>query len=576
MKYLLFAYTFSLFLALLPLSNAVATGHNPFLEMLGKRYADYHKDYTNIVDELFNGDSLDRAKLNCYLSEAADADNTSEWILNAKLVSTHIRAFESRQGRYTFSSELPAEEMAKDFLNIAREAGRKGLRFIKVKALFDAAETYRIYMQEYEHAFSQYLAVAAELETMTTEEFPPRPFMYLELASLYYTFREYGEAMVYYRKILDDQNTAELYHVHYTAINELGLCYRYDTQDYERSDSCFIKLIEWTRPLPQLWRDTWEGIAQSNIGYNYYLRGKPDEALAWFIPAIEKITRPNDYPFLSISATRIANIYMDKLDAVGAKKYIDKALDYHHLSGIPDKRSDLYQIMFRYYAGIDDGHRAVAYHDSTLMAQRRENDAFSGLVLRRVEQQLRLADTKKHKEELYLAFAVLTVILAFLILTLLLYRRQRNAYRELVRHNQNWAGIAAPPQQMEDADKVAALVPTENDKEIMATVEKHIAEGELYKRPDLTLDILATETGINRYHLSTVLNRCTGKNFSAYVNEYRIKEAIRILSAPDSAKLTIDAVAYDSGFNDRTSFYRSFKKITGLSPGDFRRNIFRD
>ena len=60
---------------------------------------------------------------------------------------------------------------------------------------------------------------------------------------------------------------------------------------------------------------------------------------------------------------------------------------------------------------------------------------------------------------------------------------------------------------------------------------------------------------------------------SSYVNEYRVKEAIRIISDPANPAITIDGVAVESGFNDRKSFYLAFKKVTGLSSSDFRNNL---
>ncbi|MDL2305945.1 helix-turn-helix domain-containing protein, partial [Bacteroides sp. OttesenSCG-928-D19] len=69
------------------------------------------------------------------------------------------------------------------------------------------------------------------------------------------------------------------------------------------------------------------------------------------------------------------------------------------------------------------------------------------------------------------------------------------------------------------------------------------------------------------------LNRCTGKNINTYINEYRIKEAIRIMSDPGYRTLTLDAIADEAGFNDRQNFHRVFKKKTGLSPGVFRKNM---
>jgi YesN/AraC family two-component response regulator len=54
-----------------------------------------------------------------------------------------------------------------------------------------------------------------------------------------------------------------------------------------------------------------------------------------------------------------------------------------------------------------------------------------------------------------------------------------------------------------------------------------------------------------------------------------VKEAIHLLSQQASTSKSVDEIADTAGFNDRKSFYRVFKKTTGLSPTDFRKNMVR-
>lgn len=109
----------------------------------------------------------------------------------------------------------------------------------------------------------------------------------------------------------------------------------------------------------------------------------------------------------------------------------------------------------------------------------------------------------------------------------------------------------------------------------MERIEQAVDGEKLYRRDDLTLDVLVERTGYNRYYLSGALNRCTGRNFNTYINEFRIKEAIRLLSDPATADMTVEQIAFEAGFNDRKSLYRVFRKITGLSLPDFRKNMDR-
>jgi AraC-like DNA-binding protein len=108
---------------------------------------------------------------------------------------------------------------------------------------------------------------------------------------------------------------------------------------------------------------------------------------------------------------------------------------------------------------------------------------------------------------------------------------------------------------------------------LFAEIEQLIDQG-LYKESRLSLDLLAGKINQNPTYISKAVNRCTGKTFNAWLNEYRIKEAVRLLSDKNNPDISIETVAYDSGFNDRKTFHRIFRNITGLSPSDFKKNGF--
>lgn len=569
---------------------------NPLLGVVGKPYHEYYETYSSLLDSLFYDDSISRAALLGLFDEAAAADKSGVWEAESHLMKLHVRFCDSRDGGFVPSSRYTSEEFVDDLQKLLASTGKGELRFVRIRLMFDIAEAYRIYLHDYERAFAWYLEMAAGLDKVTTRQCPPRPYYYRRLGDLYYMFREYADAMIYYQKVINDPDTwdkANRYREQYSAMNNIGLCYRDGKGDYHRADSCFRQVLRWAIAEGGRQQQVWEGIAEGNIGHNYYLQGDFDAALGWLLPSVEKITNTSDFPFASSRAVNTAAIYLKRNDPASAKKYIDIALDRHCKSGIPEKGSSLYDVMLRYYTLTGDRQKATAYLDSTLMAKELENKAFGGLALRRVEQQLRASDNRLHKHQLdveqarsrfYRRTAIITatalaLIIALLGLTLFFYRRKRNAYRELVRQSQHWAGIAVPGEEAadpaieENTDTPKTAAPEENDRVIMESVDKAMSEKRLYKRPELSLDLLATATGFNRYYLSQAMNRYAGKNFSSYVNEYRIKEAIRIMSDPENEGLTFDAVAAEAGFNDRQNFHRVFKKKTGLSPGDFRRNL---
>lgn len=98
---------------------------------------------------------------------------------------------------------------------------------------------------------------------------------------------------------------------------------------------------------------------------------------------------------------------------------------------------------------------------------------------------------------------------------------------------------------------------------------KYMEEDKPYLNRDLTIYDLSVQTGISRHHITQVLNDVHGCNFFTIINEYRVNEVIRRMKDPSNRNYTILAIAYDSGFNSKSTFNTIFKKITHLTPTQY-------
>jgi AraC-like DNA-binding protein len=107
-----------------------------------------------------------------------------------------------------------------------------------------------------------------------------------------------------------------------------------------------------------------------------------------------------------------------------------------------------------------------------------------------------------------------------------------------------------------------------NDYE--AALAKFMRKSRIYLDPDLSLEVLATRMKMSRHHLTQLLNERIEKNFYSFINEYRIGEAIDRLNDP-SLQVNILSLAFDCGFNSKSSFNNYFKKITGSTPTAYRK-----
>jgi AraC-like DNA-binding protein len=91
-----------------------------------------------------------------------------------------------------------------------------------------------------------------------------------------------------------------------------------------------------------------------------------------------------------------------------------------------------------------------------------------------------------------------------------------------------------------------------------------------YLKPELSLSSLSKEMGIKRHYISQILNLQLKKSFWDFINEYRIREAQKLLSDPEKQGLSMLQVAFEVGFNSASSFSRAFKRYTGTTPTKYR------
>lgn len=113
-------------------------------------------------------------------------------------------------------------------------------------------------------------------------------------------------------------------------------------------------------------------------------------------------------------------------------------------------------------------------------------------------------------------------------------------------------------------------------KKYHSQLEQLMRDEQPYLNPDLTLRHLAELLEIPPNYLSQLLNEGFDKNFSEYINTFRLNEFKERVLLEENSELTIMAVAYDSGFNSKTVFNTFFKKIEGITPNSYLKSHRED
>jgi AraC-like DNA-binding protein len=108
---------------------------------------------------------------------------------------------------------------------------------------------------------------------------------------------------------------------------------------------------------------------------------------------------------------------------------------------------------------------------------------------------------------------------------------------------------------------------------INSVLQKIMVDQKPYLNPELSINDLAGLVKCNRHHLSQVLNESLQQSFYDYVNNCRVEEAKQLLLDPSKDGHKIASIAYDAGFNSLSAFNDVFKKRTGSTPSQFRKEV---
>ena len=104
-------------------------------------------------------------------------------------------------------------------------------------------------------------------------------------------------------------------------------------------------------------------------------------------------------------------------------------------------------------------------------------------------------------------------------------------------------------------------------------LKKMMQANRYYQDMELSLASLAEKLDLSPHELSRIINTALKKSFNDFINEYRVADVIRRLQNPANDHITLLGLAYESGFNSKTSFNRIFKQMTGKNPVDYKNGL---
>lgn len=159
-----------------------------------------------------------------------------------------------------------------------------------------------------------------------------------------------------------------------------------------------------------------------------------------------------------------------------------------------------------------------------------------------------------------ISIVLLAVIIAGVVLDLQRRHRHRKQQEEAER---------VEAERGEEKKYKTANIPVAELRKLKKQVDELMAEEQLYLNPELKLSDIANKLNTSSFVLSYLFNQHMGTSFYDYINNLRVENFKQRAKNGETKLYTLDALATRCGYNSRTTFFRNFKKATGMTPSEY-------
>lgn len=431
------------------------------------------------------------------------------------------------------------------------------------------------YSYNYARAFANASKLADVLDHVG-DGYPLKRMRYIHIGTAYYTFRDYERAYRFLHKALACEPKQPLFLDTKEVVYAFNFLASYHKIKGDLDSAAYYHRQIITYPGRENLDPVSLDIAICNLGTIEMGKSNYDQAIAMLEVGAENMKyNPAQCGFVYGAYIAIGECMVAKGDLPAAKRYIEKVTSVFNETQIAfslNTMKAMYELKAKYYSRLGQHDKANLYIDSMLVAtvNRQEINGQNTILLG--EQQLKEAEIDRQRERIsnqrniiFFVLSILVLISAGLVILVRFYRKRNAAYKVLAIKAQEWAANTDEPSACKPCTEV-----TQEDKHIMLLLESEM-QNHLYRESGLTTEMLADRLGIHRNALSHAINSTTGGNFNTYINGFRIREAVRIISQTSRKDLYIDELYERVGFGSRSSFSRIFKQFTGLAPLEFQK-----
>ena len=224
--------------------------------------------------------------------------------------------------------------------------------------------------------------------------------------------------------------------------------------------------------------------------------------------------------------------------------------------------------------------RRDAYRDSLftqqrfLLVQELQTLYETGLKQQEIIQQRQ--EIQAHRTTIFYLIIICSLIAILYIALYIFHRKKLQQQMQIIRQHEELSNYIRKGQQPPSGKTDDIAIPNDLSKRLLIALDQLFESEKIYRDVDVNIVDVANKLGSNRTYLSRVINLYHQKNFSDYVNYYRIEEAKEMLKAQNGGKYsnyTNEYIAEKVGFGSPAQFYRAFKQIVGITSSEYKQVV---
>lgn len=398
----------------------------------------------------------------------------------------------------------------------------------------------------------------------------------------------YKEALVLYTELKSDFGLAIVF-------NNIGNIY-VELNNYDSALFYFKKTYYISNRLND---DVFLAISNTNISEILVLKNDTKNVKSLLDSAITIFIKNNKLDYLSSAYYIYGKFYINQQDIDNSLDFFYKSLNicnqinnknlsikiYNDLSDLYLSKQDYKNSLLFYKKSISLKDSIYTYENTLKINQLKLN-----YETEKKDNEIKnnLFKILKQKKIIQIFELVVFFFILFIIAVFVFYKKLNNSYKKLVEINLELLETKSKNEQKDiiiDEEKENIDDEVEDDKSIkkhykynlseeqiqnLHTDIKKLIQEEFYLDTEMTLDKMSIILNTNKLYLSQFINSEYNKNFNNFLNQFRIEKAQKLLISNEFDYYSLDGIAKMVGFNSRSTFYATFKKITGVTPLFFK------